>query len=71
MSRDFGPPVFSGLLINNIFEFSFDFVEIFDHRDVSVMCNILQRSSQRCATYHGDHLRGVQHSVEIISVVCN
>ena len=32
------------------------------------MCNILQRSSPWCATYCGDYLCSVHHTVEMISV---
>ena len=38
---------------------------------ISTVCNITQRWSRRCATYHGDDLRGVQHTAEMISAVCN
>ena len=81
VSRDFRPPVFfmirtylghwwTGL---SIFEFCFDFVEIFDHKVVSAVCNIPRRSSlytpqrrsQRYATHRGDDLSGVQHTAEI------
>ena len=36
----------------------------------TVYCNTPWRPSPRCATHHGDHLRGMLHTTKIISAIC-
>ena len=57
------------LTAQSIFEFGFDFAEIFDHKVVSAVCIPPQRWSPRsqspwCASHRGENLRGLHPTVE-------
>ena len=59
-------------LINrlNIFEFCFDFTEIFEFLKSSAVCIPLGTQTPRCVSSCGVRLRGVHHTVESDSAVC-
>ena len=67
-------PIRAPALINRLKHFRILFQFRRDIRSQSCLCSVQHTAAPRwspwCATYHWDHLRGVQHTVEIISAVC-